>query len=104
MAPRLGCPVMVVKYAGDAEALAASLADGRSLDAATIPFAAKPVEYEQLPFGHPLYILFSSGTTGVPKCTVHSAGGTLLQHLKEHRSIPALVMATSCSISPPAAG
>ena len=40
-------------------------------------------QYEQLPFDHPLYILFSSGTTGKPKCIVHSAGGTLLQHLKE---------------------
>ncbi len=39
----------------------------------------------RLPFDHPLYILFSSGTTGVPKCIVHGAGGTLLQHLKEHR-------------------
>ena len=38
-----------------------------------------------MPFNHPLYILFSSGTTGVPKCIVHGAGGTLLQHLKEHR-------------------
>ena len=38
-----------------------------------------------LPFDHPLYILYSSGTTGLPKCMVHSAGGTLLQHLKEHR-------------------
>jgi len=36
-------------------------------------------------FDHPLYILFSSGTTGVPKCIVHGTGGTLLQHLKEHR-------------------
>jgi acetoacetyl-CoA synthetase len=85
VAPKLGCPVMVVNYAGDAEALATSLSDGRTMDAATIPFTAKPVEYEQLPFSHPLYILFSSGTTGVPKCIVHSAGGTLLQHLKEQR-------------------
>jgi acetoacetyl-CoA synthetase len=38
-----------------------------------------------LPFDHPLYVMFSSGTTGRPKCIVHSAGGTLLQHLKEHR-------------------
>jgi acetoacetyl-CoA synthetase len=41
-------------------------------------------EFEQLPFDHPLYILYSSGTTGLPKCMVHSAGGTLLQHYKEH--------------------
>lgn len=42
------------------------------------------IVFEQLPFDHPLYILFSSGTTGAPKCIVHSAGGTLIQHLKEH--------------------
>jgi len=41
--------------------------------------------FAQLPFDHPLYVLFSSGTTGKPKCIVHGAGGTLLQHLKEHR-------------------
>jgi acetoacetyl-CoA synthetase len=40
---------------------------------------------EQLPFDHPLYIMFSSGTTGVPKCIVHGAGGTLIQHLQEHQ-------------------
>ncbi len=44
--------------------------------------ASKP-EFAQLPFDHPLYIMFSSGTTGVPKCIVHGAGGTLIQHLKE---------------------
>lgn len=46
---------------------------------------APALEFEQLPFDHPLYILFSSGTTGEPKCIVHGAGGTLLQHLKEHQ-------------------
>ncbi|ELK14257.1 Acetoacetyl-CoA synthetase [Pteropus alecto] len=45
---------------------------------------APQLEFTQLPFNHPLFILFSSGTTGVPKCLVHSAGGTLIQHLKEH--------------------
>src|SRR5690349_7858487 len=40
-----------------------------------------PVQFMRLPFAHPLYIMFSSGTTGMPKCIVHSAGGTLLKHL-----------------------
>lgn len=43
------------------------------------------IDFAQMPFNHPLFILFSSGTTGVPKCIVHGAGGTLLQHLKEHQ-------------------
>ena len=44
---------------------------------------ASEIQYEQLPFDHPLYIMYSSGTTGPPKCIVHGAGGTLIQHLKE---------------------
>ena len=43
------------------------------------------IDFAQLPFNHPLYILYSSGTTGAPKCIVHGAGGTLLQHLKEQQ-------------------
>ncbi|MCC6599015.1 MAG: acetoacetate--CoA ligase [Alphaproteobacteria bacterium] len=48
-------------------------------------FTPKPLHFERVEFNHPLFIMFSSGTTGVPKCIVHGHGGTLLQHLKEHR-------------------
>ena len=48
-------------------------------------FTTQEIEFNYFPFEYPLYILFSSGTTGLPKCIVHGAGGTLLQHLKEHQ-------------------
>ncbi len=48
-------------------------------------FKPQDIAFERFAFNHPLYIMFSSGTTGIPKCIVHGAGGTLLQHLKEHR-------------------
>jgi acetoacetyl-CoA synthetase len=48
------------------------------------PLSGRVLHFAQMPFNHPLYILYSSGTTGVPKCIVHGAGGTLLQHQKEH--------------------
>jgi acetoacetyl-CoA synthetase len=77
--------VVIADYLGDAASVARELPRATSLAAFIKPFAAKPVIYERLPFDHPVYILFSSGTTGVPKCIVHGAGGTLLQHMKEHR-------------------
>ena len=49
------------------------------------PWQPDRIDFEALPFDHPLFVMYSSGTTGPPKCIVHGHGGTLLQHLKEHR-------------------
>lgn len=76
---------VIVSYLGEADAVAAGLPRAVTLEAYLAPYTGKPVTYLRLPFNQPSFILYSSGTTGVPKCIVHGAGGTLLQHLKEHQ-------------------
>jgi len=77
--------VVIVPYLGEAAAVAKNLPRAVDLEAFLAPFAPKAVVFERFSFDHPIYILYSSGTTGVPKCIVHGAGGILLQHLKEHQ-------------------
>jgi acetoacetyl-CoA synthetase len=76
---------LIVDYLGAADEVAKAVPRGEALTAALSRFTPAEVGFERLPFSHPLYILYSSGTTGIPKCIVHSAGGTLIQHLKEQR-------------------
>ncbi|MFZ0126532.1 MAG: acetoacetate--CoA ligase [Xanthobacteraceae bacterium] len=76
---------VIIPYLGEAEEVAKTLPRAMTLEALLKPYAPRPVTFERLAFNHPAYIMFSSGTTGVPKCIVHGAGGTLLQHLKEQR-------------------
>jgi acetoacetyl-CoA synthetase len=85
--------IIVVPYLGRAkdvvQGLNASLVHtGRRAQTWTDAVSARPaapLQFTRLAYAHPLYIMFSSGTTGMPKCIVHSAGGTLLKHLSEHR-------------------
>ncbi len=84
--PQLGAQkTIIVPYLGKAEEVASSLDGAVTLSGFIQGFDARDVAFARLPFDHPLYILFSSGTTGIPKCIVHSAGGILVQHLKEHQ-------------------
>ncbi len=75
---------VVVSYITD-EPDTQGIRDGIGWDEFSAAFDAVPVTYQRVQFNHPLFIMFSSGTTGVPKCIVHSTGGSLLQHIKEHR-------------------
>ena len=81
-APELpAAPAATAPPAGHAPEIPGALA----FDNFIRPFEAREIDFVRLPFDHPLFILFSSGTTGVPKCIVHRAGGVLLQHIKEHQ-------------------
>ncbi|HEY8963456.1 MAG TPA: acetoacetate--CoA ligase, partial [Alphaproteobacteria bacterium] len=62
-----------------------ALHNAANFDEVLNSFSPKDISFARLPFNHPLVIMYSSGTTGVPKCIVHGAGGTLLQHMKEHQ-------------------
>ncbi|MFW5835013.1 MAG: acetoacetate--CoA ligase [Pseudomonadota bacterium] len=75
--------VLVLRYL-DPTADLASIPRALAWDAVPLDEAARP-RFVPVPFDHPLYVLYSSGTTGKPKAIVHGTGGVLLQHLKEHR-------------------
>ncbi len=76
--------VIVVPYVSDRPSLDGLGAASR-LDELLAGQPGGDIAFRQVPFNHPQYIMYSSGTTGVPKCIVHGAGGTLLKHLCEHR-------------------
>ncbi|KZB53923.1 acetoacetate--CoA ligase [Thalassospira xiamenensis] len=75
--------VVIVKYAFDGTNTT-GIRGGISRDDFLAPFRAEKIAFEQVEFNHPLYVMFSSGTTGKPKCIVHGAGGTLLKQVSEH--------------------
>jgi acetoacetyl-CoA synthetase len=76
--------IVVVPYTSSAPDLG-GLAKAVHLADFIAPFPAREIAFRRVPFNSPLYIMYSSGTTGKPKCIVHGVGGTLLQHLKEHK-------------------
>ena len=76
--------VVVVPYTEESPSLD-RVPKAVTLEAFTAGATPADIVFERLPFDHPLFIMYSSGTTGVPKCMVHGAGGTLIQHLKEHQ-------------------
>jgi acetoacetyl-CoA synthetase len=75
---------VAIHYAGDSDDFREAVPGALDYDALLAGEDDEPPTFEQLAFDHPLYILYSSGTTGVPKCIVHRAGGILIKHLAEH--------------------
>jgi len=74
--------IVVIPYITEKPTLPASLQKAEEYKNFTANDASE-IEFSRMPFDHPVYIMYSSGTTGVPKCIVHGAGGSLLQHIKE---------------------
>jgi len=77
--------VVVIKYIGQGDLSGRAKAISASFEQLANDGSKEDLQTESLPFNHPLFIMFSSGTTGKPKCIVHGAGGTLLQNIKEHQ-------------------
>ncbi|KKN19381.1 hypothetical protein LCGC14_0946280 [marine sediment metagenome] len=75
--------VIIVNYVSDDKADISTIPNAIHWDDFISKEEAPGIEFEQLPFDHPVYIMFSSGTTGKPKCMVQGAGGVLINHLKE---------------------
>ena len=74
---------ILIDYTGQATEMAAQLNNAQTLEDFRARESSSAIIFAQMPFDHPLYILYSSGTTGIPKCIVHRAGGILLKHLSE---------------------
>lgn len=84
--PQLGAHQTVIfPLLGDAEMVAEKIDSAVSADQFTDGYEPTDIHFERVPFSHPLFIMFSSGTTGVPKCIVHSHGGCLMQTIKEQQ-------------------
>ena len=82
--------VIVVSYISDSKADISGIPNAVNWEDFISKDENPTLKFEQLPFSHPVYIMFSSGTTGAPKCLVQSAGGVLINHLKE------LILSTDC--------
>ncbi len=74
---------VLIDYTGGAAAMTAQIPRAKTLEEFRGSESTAPITFAAMPFDHPLYILYSSGTTGIPKCIVHRAGGILLKHLSE---------------------